>query len=81
MSLSAADSRCATRKWKPPRNCGPRSTSDDWKLVLANYSMPRFSPPEALKVLRAAAANCRSSSFLIFSGEETAVAAIRAGRA
>ena len=53
--------------------------SDDWNVVLANYSMPRFSPPEALKVLRAAG---RELPFIILSdisGEETAVAAIRAG--
>ena len=53
--------------------------SDDWNVVLANYSMPRISPPEALKVLRAAG---RELPFIILSdisGEETAVAAIRAG--
>jgi two-component system cell cycle sensor histidine kinase/response regulator CckA len=52
---------------------------DDWNLVLANYSMARFSAPEALKVLRATG---RDLPFIIISdisGEETAVAAIKAG--
>jgi two-component system, cell cycle sensor histidine kinase and response regulator CckA len=52
---------------------------DDWNVVLANYSMPRFSAPEALKVLRASG---RDLPFIIISdtaGEETAVAAIKAG--
>ena len=52
---------------------------DDWNVVLANYSMPRFSASEALKVLRASG---RDLPFIIISdtpGEETAVAAIKAG--
>src|SRR5262245_49959896 len=52
---------------------------DDWDLVLANYSMARFSAPEALKVLQASG---RDLPFIIISdisGEETAVAAINAG--
>jgi two-component system, cell cycle sensor histidine kinase and response regulator CckA len=51
----------------------------DWNVVLANYSMPRFSASEALKVLRASG---RDLPFIIISdtpGEETAVAAIKAG--
>ena len=52
---------------------------DDWELVLANYSMARFSAPEALKLVRSIG---RDLPFIIISdipGEETAVAAIRAG--
>ena len=37
---------------------------DDWNVVLANYSMPRFSAPEALKVLRASG---RELPFIIIS--------------
>jgi signal transduction histidine kinase len=52
---------------------------EDWHLVLANYSMARFSAPEALKLLHATG---RELPFIILSdiaGEETAVAAIKAG--
>ncbi len=52
---------------------------EEWHLVLANYSMARFSAPEALKVLRATG---HDLPFIILSdipGEETAVAAIKAG--
>jgi len=52
---------------------------EGWDVVLANYSMARFSAPEALKVLRAAG---RDVPFIIisdFPGEETAVASVKAG--
>jgi two-component system, cell cycle sensor histidine kinase and response regulator CckA len=52
---------------------------EGWNVVLANYSMARFSAPEALNVLRATG---RDLPFIMISdivGEETAVAAIKAG--
>lgn len=50
-----------------------------WDLVLADYSLPRFSAPAALDLLRATG---REIPFIIVSGavgEEAAVAAMRAG--
>jgi len=52
---------------------------EDWDVVLANHSMARFSAPEALKVLHTTG---RDLPFIVISdisGEETAVAAIKAG--
>ncbi len=51
----------------------------DWDLVLSDYSMPGFSGPEGLEVLRASG---RDLPFIIVSGtigEETAVKALKAG--
>jgi two-component system, cell cycle sensor histidine kinase and response regulator CckA len=53
--------------------------SDQWQLVLSDYSMPRFSAPEALEVLRS---RDNDIPFIIVSGtvgEETAVQAMRLG--
>lgn len=50
-----------------------------WELVLSDYSMPRFSAPEALAVLRS---RDNELPFIIVSGtvgEETAVQAMRLG--
>lgn len=50
-----------------------------WQLVLSDYSMPRFSAPEALAVLRS---RDNELPFIIVSGtvgEETAVQAMRLG--
>jgi CheY-like chemotaxis protein len=50
-----------------------------WDLVLSDYSMPTFSAPEALRVLQATR---HEVPFIIVSGtvgEETAVAALKAG--
>jgi len=51
----------------------------DWDLVLADFSMPRFSAPAALEILRNRGLDL---PFIIVSGaigEETAVEAMRAG--
>jgi signal transduction histidine kinase len=50
-----------------------------WDVVLANYSMARFSAPEALKVLHASGHDLPFIIISDISGEETAVAAIKAG--
>lgn len=50
-----------------------------WDLVIADYTLPRFSAPEALQVLQL---QHQDLPFIIVSGtigEETAVAAMRAG--
>jgi DNA-binding NtrC family response regulator len=50
-----------------------------WDLVVSDYSMPRFSAPAALNAVRAAELDL---PFIIVSGtigEDTAVAAMRAG--
>jgi two-component system, cell cycle sensor histidine kinase and response regulator CckA len=50
-----------------------------WDIVIADYSLPAFSAPEALQVLQQ---HQRDIPFIIVSGtigEETAVAAMRAG--
>jgi PAS domain S-box-containing protein len=53
--------------------------SQSWDLIICDYSMPAFSAPNALKVLQDAASDI---PFIIVSGtigEETAVAALKAG--
>jgi signal transduction histidine kinase len=52
---------------------------DEWDLVLSDYSMPRFSLPEALDIVRQKSADL---PFVIVSatiGEEAAVEAMKAG--
>jgi PAS domain S-box-containing protein len=51
----------------------------DWEVILSDYNMPAFSAPEALQLLQASA---RDLPFIIVSGgigEDTAVAAMKAG--
>lgn len=51
----------------------------NWDIVIADYTLPRFSAPEALQVLQL---QHQDLPFIIVSGtigEETAVAAMRAG--
>jgi signal transduction histidine kinase len=53
--------------------------SDSWDVVISDYSMPTFSAPDALRVLRQTG---RDLPFIIVSGtigEETAVASLKAG--
>jgi signal transduction histidine kinase len=53
--------------------------SDSWDVVISDYSMPRFSAPDALAVLRQTA---HDLPFIIVSGtigEENAVASLKAG--
>lgn len=53
--------------------------ADGWDVVLADYHLPAFSAPEALKMVRQRSADL---PFIVLSGmvnEETAVAAMRAG--
>src|SRR5688500_17172581 len=54
-------------------------TQKTWDLILSDYSLPKFSAPQAVEVLRASGLNV---PFIIISGtigEETAVAALKAG--
>jgi len=54
-------------------------TRNRWDLVLSDYSMPRFSAPQALEVLKASG---QDLPFIIISGtigEETAVSSLKAG--
>src|SRR5512145_1242914 len=51
----------------------------EWDLILCDYSLPHFDAPHALEVLKSSAIDL---PFLILSGtigEETAVAALKAG--
>ncbi|HMJ85252.1 MAG TPA: response regulator, partial [Vicinamibacterales bacterium] len=53
--------------------------TDTWDVVISDYSLPKFSAPEALMVLRETG---RDIPFIIVSGtigEETAVESLRAG--
>jgi PAS domain S-box-containing protein len=53
--------------------------SQSWDLIICDYSMPSFSAPQALEVLKSMD---RDIPFIIVSGtigEETAVAALKAG--
>ena len=53
--------------------------SASWDVVLSDYSLPRFSAPDALAVLRQTG---RDLPFIIVSGtigEEAAVASLKAG--
>jgi signal transduction histidine kinase len=53
--------------------------SNSWDVVISDYSMPTFSAPDALKVLRQSG---RDLPFIIVSGtigEETAVESLKAG--
>lgn len=50
-----------------------------WDIVVSDYTLPRFSAPEALQLFRASGLDC---PFLVISGavgEETAVELMRAG--
>lgn len=52
---------------------------DDWQIVISDHAMPRFSAPEALRVLKESG---RDLPFIIVSGtigEDIAVDAMRAG--
>ena len=52
---------------------------DDWDIVISDYSLPSFSGPEALQLLKDVG---RDLPFIIISGtigEETAVSALKAG--
>src|SRR5688572_20439141 len=54
-------------------------TQKTWDLILSDYSLPRFSGPRALEVLKAGGMDV---PFIIISGtigEETAVTALKAG--
>lgn len=54
-------------------------SGESWDVILADYHLPAFSAPEALKVLKAAGYDI---PFIVMSGavsEETAVDAMRAG--
>jgi PAS domain S-box-containing protein len=54
-------------------------TQGTWDLILSDYTLPTFNAPQALKVLKASGLNV---PFIIISGtigEETAVAALKAG--
>lgn len=54
-------------------------SGEAWDVILADYHLPSFSAPEALKVLKAAGYDI---PFIVLSGavsEETAVEAMRAG--
>jgi PAS domain S-box-containing protein/putative nucleotidyltransferase with HDIG domain len=51
----------------------------DWDLILSDYTLPKFSAPQALETLKASGLDI---PFIIISGtigEETAVAALKAG--
>jgi PAS domain S-box-containing protein len=53
--------------------------AEDWDIILADYSLPTFSAPEALRLLKN---TLYDVPFIMMSGavtEETAVAAMRAG--
>src|SRR5574342_349416 len=53
--------------------------SQPWDLILCDYSMPTFSAPKALELLKSMD---KDIPFIIISGtigEETAVAALKAG--
>jgi len=53
--------------------------NEQWQMVISDHAMPRFSAPEALKVLKESG---RDIPFIIVSGtigEEIAVAAMKAG--
>jgi len=53
--------------------------NEQWQIVISDHAMPRFSAPEALKVLKESG---RDIPFIIVSGtigEEVAVAAMKAG--
>ncbi len=51
----------------------------DWDLIISDFSMPRFSGPEALRMLRSK--GCEKPFIFVSGtiGEETAVAALRGG--
>ena len=54
-------------------------TEKSWDLILSDYTLPKFSAPEALEILKASGLDL---PFIIVSGtigEETAVAALKAG--
>jgi len=88
---SAADAEMIVRAlerdgWAPKwervedaRGLGAALDRGGWDVVLSDYSLPRFSAPEALAVVRARKVDV---PFVIVSGtvdEETAVASMKAG--
>lgn len=56
-------------------------TSGSWDIVLADYSMPRFSAPRALEVLQTTGSNVPMIVVSGSVGEETAVAVMKQGAA
>ena len=67
------------RRIETPEEMRAALQSGEWDLIVADYSMPRFSATAALRVLRAAGIDL---PFIIVSGtigEATAVAAMKAG--
>lgn len=71
----------AHRRVDTPEDLGDALDRQSWDVVLSDYTMPRFEAPEALKVFQARGLDI---PFIIVSGavgEETAVAAMKAGAA
>ena len=67
------------RRVETAESMGAAMNEEDWEVILSDYNMPAFSAPEALKLLQASG---RDLPFLIVSGgigEDTAVAAMKAG--
>ena len=65
--------------WTPRKRWRRRSASGTWDVILADHSMPQFSAPEALELMKQKNLDL---PFIIVSGyieEETAVAAMKAG--
>ena len=65
--------------WKRRRPSPPRSQAETWDLMIADYSLPRFSAPAALALFKQSQIDI---PFIVVSGrvgEETAVAAMKAG--
>ncbi len=63
----------------PPKGAGRGAGGEGWDLVIADFSLPHFSGPQALEVLHESGLDL---PFIIMSGtinEENAVAALRAG--
>ncbi len=69
-------------EWKrveTQREMGEALAGGEWDVIISDYTMPRFSAPAALEFMQASGLDL---PFLIVSGtvgEETAVAAMRAG--
>jgi len=68
-----------TERVETPDTMRKALASREWDLIISDYSMPNFSAPQALTILQASDVDL---PFIIVSGtigEETAVAALKAG--
>jgi PAS domain S-box-containing protein len=77
--LARADYEVSSERVETPDEMRAALAAQEWDVILCDYSMPHFSAPDALRLLKESGLDI---PFIIISGtvgEEVAVAAMRAG--